>query len=70
MDVDTALEFYRRCIERKAETEPEKVKILIELAQEGRMKSVTATDKTRRAFIEDKARHFRVLEIKKKDETD
>lgn len=67
MSVDTALEFYKRCIERKAETEQEKVAILTELAQEGRMKSVVATNKTQEEFINDKSRHFKILHIKKDD---
>lgn len=69
MDVDTALEFYRRCIERNAETEDERLKILTDLAEEGRMKSVVATSKTKEEYIQDKAKHFRVLRIKK-NETD
>ena len=70
MSVDTALEFYRRCIERNAKTEQEKVAILTELAQEGRMTSVTVTNKTKQEFIDDKAKHFKVLEIRRKNETD
>lgn len=68
MNVDTALEFYKRCIERNAKTEREKVAILTELAQEGRMASVVATNKTREEYVEDKAKHFRVLKITKKDD--
>lgn len=68
MSVDTALEFYKRCRERNATTEKEKVEILTELAQEGRMTSVTATDKTRDEYIADKAKHFKILKIEKKGE--
>lgn len=68
MSVDTALEFYKRCMERNATTEKEKVEILTELAQEGRMQSVTATDKTKDEYIADKAKHFKVLKIEKKEE--
>lgn len=64
---DTWMEFFKRCMDRKAETEEERVKILIELAQEGRMKSVTATNKTKEEYIRDKAKHFRVMRIKKDD---
>lgn len=69
MTADTAMEFYRRCIDRHAETEEEKVKILTELAHEGKMTNVTATNKTRDEYIQDKAKHFNVLKIGKKDET-
>lgn len=68
MTVDTALEFFHRCQERNANTEEERVKILVELAQEGKMGSVTATNKTREEYITDKAKHFKILRIKK-DET-
>lgn len=68
MNVDTALEFYRRCIERGAKTEQEKVAILIKLVQEGKMTSVVVTKKTREEYVKDKARHFRILQIKKKDD--
>lgn len=68
MTAGTAMEFFRRCHERKANTEQERVKILIELSQEGQMKSVVATSKTKEEYIKDKSRHFKVLRIKK-DET-
>lgn len=64
MTPDTAMEFFRRCRERGAETEKERVAILVELAQEGQMTSVTVTNKTKKEYIEDKARHFKVIEIK------
>lgn len=68
MTADTAMEFFKRCHERGANTEPERVKILIELAQEGQMKSVVASKKTKDEFLKDKSRRFRVLKIKKEQE--
>lgn len=65
MTPDTALEFYRRCIERGIKTEKEKVAILKELAREGLMTSVVATNKTQAEFIKDKAKHFNIVKIKK-----
>jgi hypothetical protein len=69
MTADTAMEFFKRCEERGATTEPERVKILVELAQEGQMNSVVVTNKTRDEYIKEKAKHFRVLKVGKKDET-
>lgn len=68
MTADTATEFFKRCHERGANTEPERVKILAELAEEGRMTSVVATNKTKEEYIKDKAKHFNVLKVTKKDE--
>lgn len=70
MTADTAMEFFKRCHKRGANTEPERVKILIELAQEGQMKSVVATSKTKDEYMADKARHFKVLKVGGKRETD
>lgn len=70
MTSDTAMEFFKRCHERGANTEPERVKILVELAREGQMTSVVATKKTKEEYIRDKAKHFKVLKVGKKRETD
>ena len=70
MTADTAMEFFRRCQERNANTEEERVKILIELAKEGQMTNATATNKTKKEYIEDKARHFNVMEARKDDEAE
>lgn len=68
MDVETAMEFYQRCIGRNAKTEEEKVAILAELSREGKMKSVVVTNKTRDEYIEDKAKHFKIMRIEKKED--
>lgn len=70
MTADTAMEFFKRCHEQGANTQEERVQILIKLAQEGQMKSVVATSKTKEEYIADKARHFRILKVEKSDETD
>lgn len=67
MTADTAMEFFKRCHERGATTEKERVKILIELTKEGKMNSVVASKKTKEEYIKDKARHFQVLKVEKKD---
>lgn len=70
MTADTAMEFFKRCHERGTVTEPERVKILIELAQEGKMTNVVATGKTREEYLEEKAKHFNIWKVEKKRETD
>lgn len=67
MPPETAAEFFLRCHERNANTEPERVAILMELAKEGKTTSVTATKKSKDEYIADKAKHFRILKIKKED---
>ncbi len=68
MSVETAMEFYRRCMEQNAETEEQEVRILMDLAGEGRMTSVVATNKTQEEYIQDKAKHFDILQIKKAED--
>lgn len=68
MTPDTAMMFYERCMERKADTPEERIKILAELAAEGRMQSVVATNKTKDEYIQDKAKHFKILKVEKDDE--
>jgi len=69
MTVDTAMEFFKRCDERGANTEQERIAILVELAQEGQMQNVVATNKSRDEYIQEKAKHFKVLDASKRDET-
>lgn len=70
MTPDTAMEFFQRCQERGAKTEVERVKILGELLKEGKMTSVVATNKTKDEYIRDKAKHFNILKVGRKHETD
>lgn len=61
------MEFFKRCMDRGVTTDKEKAAILLELAQEGKMLSVTATNKTKEEYITDKAKHFKILKIEKKE---
>ncbi len=63
MTADTAMEFFKRCHERSAKTEQERANILLELAQEGQMTSVVATNKTKEEYIQDKAKQVRILKV-------
>jgi len=66
MDVDTALEFWQRVIDRKAETLEERNTILMELVEEGRIQSVMSTERTKEQIIQDAAQHYgRVLDLTK-----
>jgi len=69
MTTDTAMKFFTRCQEQNAQTEEERIAILLELTQEGQMLGVTVTNKTKDEYIEDKAKHFKILRVKK-HETD
>ena len=66
MDVDTALEFWQRVIDRKAETLEERNIILMELVEEGRIQSVMSTERTKEQIIQDAAKNYgRVLDLTK-----
>jgi hypothetical protein len=67
MTADIAMEFFKRCQEREAKTEQERVEILVELAEEGKMSNVVVTKKSKDEYVKDKARHFNVLEINGED---
>lgn len=66
---EIAMEFFKRCHKRGAKTEQERVKILVELAEEGKMNSVVVTSKSKDEYIKDKARHFKILKVEEKNET-
>jgi hypothetical protein len=59
MDLDTAEEFFKRCTEREAVTETERIAILRELVQELRAIKLNETDMQRQL------RGKKVLRIKK-----
>jgi hypothetical protein len=66
MNVDTALEFYTRCQEQNAQTLDERNKILLQLVEEGRIKSVTATNRSKERIVSDAAKNYgRVLDLTK-----
>jgi hypothetical protein len=66
MNVDTALEFYIRCREQNAQTLEERNKILLQLVEEGRIKSVMATNRSKEQIVQDAAKHYgKVLDLTK-----
>ena len=64
MNADVALEFYERCAEREAHTEEQRLVILRELAEEGKMVSVMATERTKEQYVEDLNKNFNVLDVR------
>jgi len=58
MDVAAAEEFFRRCEERQATTQNERVAILIEMAKEGKLRSIVQTKRTMEQYIEDTKKNF------------
>lgn len=56
LDVATLEEFYKRVALKGAQTEQEKVAILIQLAKEGRIKNAFATNRTKEEIIKDKTK--------------
>lgn len=62
MDVETAQEFYRRCEQYEAETEKERHAILIQMAHEGLIRGVTATERTKEEYVADLKKNFNILD--------
>jgi len=58
MTAETALEFFRRVKELKEDTKDARMEILHQLAEEGLMKSVIATDRTLEQIIQDKKKQY------------
>jgi hypothetical protein len=58
MSVDTALEFWDRVIARKADSLAERNQILLELVEEGKIKSVMATERSKDQIVHDAAKHY------------
>lgn len=68
MSSDQALEFWRRVMERGAETEAERKEILLEMANEGKVESVSETGRTKEEYIQDMSKEFRVLDVRSLDD--
>ena len=64
MTAETGLLFYERVIKWGAKTPKEKETILKVLAEEGYMKNVVQTNRTREEVVRDLAREFKVLDVK------
>lgn len=68
MNVDSAMEFYRRvglaeAVEKHALNEEERTDILLQMAQERLIESVIGTDRSKEQIVQDAAKHGKVLHI-------
>lgn len=62
MTPKVAEEFWKRVIEQKADTPLDREKILIQMANEGLMMSVSATSRTKEQYVTDLSKEFKVLD--------
>lgn len=65
-----AEEFWKRVIERKAETEKERAAILLEMAEAGLLLSVSETNRTKDEYVNDLRKEFEVLDMTKEEENE
>ena len=65
MSSDVAVEFWKRVVERKADTEKERVAILLELTEEGKMDAVSETQRNKEEYVEDLKKEFDVWDTTK-----
>lgn len=63
MDLGIAIEFYRRAKEANANTEEERTAILFDMAEEGLIKRVMQTQRTKEQYIKDLSKNFEVLDL-------
>lgn len=63
MDLNVLEEFYQRCIDKNAETEEDKIKVLTELATEGKMNRVVETARSKEQIVSDLKKNFNVATI-------
>lgn len=61
LTVDTLEEFYKRVALKGAVTEDDKIKILAELASEGKIKRAYATKRSKEQIIKDLQKEHRVI---------
>ena len=64
---EIAVEFWERVNKENAQTEPERLKILMDLANEGKMNGVSVTGRSKEQVIQDYSKHFKTLYIKPKE---
>lgn len=68
LSVERLLEFWNLVAERKAETEEERIAILLEMAEEGKIDNVFQTKRTKEQYIKDISREQNVLDLTEKEE--
>jgi hypothetical protein len=68
MDAETALEFFERVQKLEEDTEENRIKILMDMAREGKKIAASQTNRTKEEVIQDKAKHGRILYVKSPEE--
>ncbi len=64
LTADNAVLFYELCQELKAETEAQRVQILMEMARLGKVKNLAKTTMTKEDYLKHLSKNFKVAEIK------
>lgn len=67
MTPDIACEFWERVAAAKADTLEARTEILLRMADEGIITSVSKTDRSKSEYIKDIGKEFKVMEIKNED---
>ena len=68
MSAEVACEFFELCEKREAITEVEKIKILTELAEKGKMNRVWQTARPKDQFLDDLSKNYKILRIKPEED--
>ena len=58
MTLNELIEFYERCARQEANTEQERVNILVDMSLEGFPVAISETSRTNEEVIKDMARHY------------
>lgn len=63
LSLEALQEFYARCLLFRAETEKERIDVLVEMAQEGWVDAVSQTGRTKEQYINDMSKEFQILDL-------
>jgi len=63
MDVEAAMEFYERVKYLDEDTEENRTRLLLRMAKEGKISSVSSTKRTKKQVIEDYKKNFIVRDF-------
>lgn len=67
---DAALEFYQRCLLENANTEQDRIALLVQMASEGKVEAVSQTGRSKEEYIRDISREQTVLDLSQSTEED
>lgn len=68
LDSESLDEFFRRVDEYKAESKEDKDAILIQMVQEGIIKDVTVTERSKEQYVKDLSKNFKILQVNKEED--